>query len=116
MKYILNKHIYNTDNYESNKLSFINHLSEYIDVNSYYNYINCMTDRDVSNIYNIIYTKWTKMINNKEINIKNKMVAPRGKKINTDTLNQLFNNFYNTNDKVSKMCKSIFIINIISVN
>tara|TARA_R110001592_G_scaffold336301_2_gene621784 strand:- start:1262 stop:1630 length:369 start_codon:yes stop_codon:yes gene_type:complete len=120
MNYIINiKPINNKFNINLNnniKFTFINDLLDYIDISNYYDYLNSLNDREINNMYNIIYIKWVKLINNKKIDVKNKLDHPNRIKITKKNLNELLQNFCQENTDINKICKCIFIMNIISVN
>lgn len=117
MEYI--KNIQNFENKEINncQFTFLECISKYIDINNYYKILNSLDNRDINNIYNLIYVYWTKMINENIVNIQN-VCSPKKNNIYTNNeLNNLFLNFINNNtDKISNIVKCIFIMNIISSN
>jgi len=124
MNYIINiKPIHNKFNININinnnnniKFTFINDLLDYIDISNYYDYLNSLNDREINNMYNIIYIKWVKLINNKKIDVKNKLDHPNRIKITKKNLNELLQKFCEENTYINKICKCIFIMNIIAIN
>jgi len=117
MNYIINiKPINNNNNNNNIKFTFINDLIDYIDISNYYDYLNSLSDREINNMYNIIYIKWVKLINNKKIDVKNKLDHPNRIKITKKKLNELLQKFCEENTYINKICKCIFLMNIISVN
>jgi len=118
MEYIINiNHFNNHINTNDNiKFTFINDLFDYVDISNYYNYLNSLNDREINNIYNIIYIKWSKLINNNKINVENNLNCPNRVKITKKKLNDLLQNFCEENNNINKLCKCIFLMNIISVN
>jgi hypothetical protein len=118
MNYIINIDTFNNNINNNNniKFTFINDLLDYMDISIYYKYLNSLNDREINNIYNIIYIKWTKLINNKKIHIKNNLNHPKGLKINKKKLNTYLKSFCEENNNINKICKCIFLINIITIN
>tara|TARA_B110000503_G_scaffold82525_1_gene125910 strand:+ start:350 stop:712 length:363 start_codon:yes stop_codon:yes gene_type:complete len=118
MNYIININTNYTkiNNNHNINFTFINDLLDYIDISNYYIYLNSLNDREINNIYNIIYIKWAKLINNKKINVKNNLNHPNRIKITKKKLNELLQDFCEENNNINKICKCIFLMNIIAIN
>ena len=79
-------------------MNFLNHLSEYIDINKYYDILNKLDNNDYKNIINYLNIQWSKILLNIDnefySNIKINKVTKCDLNLFNIKMNEIINNNY----------------------